>query len=92
MATNFLNGIKILGLSPPDSAKAFQGEYFQPYQAYILQRTYPLVREVYIINRESRSGLGTGFASFVAGNKGQSIINLSGLLPATRPVRIMEFK
>jgi phosphate transport system substrate-binding protein len=92
MATRFMRGIKVLGLSAPDSAKAVEGEYFQPYQLYILQRTYPLVREVYVINSEPRSGLGTGFASFIAGNKGQSIINLSGLLPATRPVRIMEFK
>lgn len=64
----------------------------QPYQAYIAQGTYPLTRPVYIINREARSGLGTGFASFIASDKGQRIILKSGLMPATMPVRIIGFK
>ena len=64
----------------------------QPYQAYIAQGSYPLTRSIYIINREARSGLGTGFASFIASDKGQRIILKSGLVPATMPVRIVGFK
>jgi phosphate transport system substrate-binding protein len=91
MAIGFLNKIKIVALSPPADVKGADMEYYQPYQLYILQHYYPLTREVYIVNREARDGLGTGFVSFIAGNKGQTIINLAGLLPATRQVRIMEF-
>ena len=62
----------------------------QPYQAYIALKTYPLTRDVYVISREIRAGLGTGFASFIAGDKGQRIILKSGLMPATQPVRILK--
>jgi phosphate transport system substrate-binding protein len=42
--------------------------------------------------RESFSGLGSGFVSFVAGEKGQRIILKSGLVPATMPIRIIQTK
>ncbi len=83
-AVNFLTKIRVVAL-----ARTAQDEYLQPHQAYIAQRTYPLLRDVYIISREARAGLGTGFASFVAGDKGQRIILKSGLVPATMPVRII---
>jgi phosphate transport system substrate-binding protein len=67
-----------------------QLDYYKPYQAYIALKNYPLTRDVMIINREGRNGLGTGFASFVAGDKGQRMIRLMGLLPATMPVRIIQ--
>ncbi|HET9504515.1 MAG TPA: substrate-binding domain-containing protein [Hymenobacter sp.] len=53
-----------------------------------LQR-YPLQRNIYLINREARTGLGSGFASFVAGQKGQLIFYKSGLLPAKMQARII---
>jgi len=53
-----------------------------------LQR-YPLQRNIYVISREARTGLGSGFASFVAGQKGQLIFYKSGLLPAKMQVRIV---
>jgi len=36
---------------------------------------------------EGKSGLGTGFVSFVAGHKGQRIILKSGLAPQIVPAR-----
>ncbi len=63
----------------------------QPYQAYIAQGAYPLTRSIYILLREARSGLGTGFAHWVANDKGQRIILKAGLVPATMPVRIVGF-
>ncbi len=89
---NFLNKVKVLALSPPDSATDADQPFYQPYQGYIAQRYYPLVREVYILSREARTGLGTGFVSFVAGNKGQMVVRLTGLLPATLPVRLVNVK
>lgn len=88
-ANAFLKKIKVLGVSQLDT-NGVQTEYYKPYQAYIALKNYPLTRDVMIINREGRNGLGTGFASFVAGDKGQRMIRLMGLLPATMPVRIIQ--
>lgn len=86
----FLNKIRLVALSMPDSAVGPEKEYNKPLQAYIALKTYPLTRGVYIISREGRNGLGTGFASFVAGDKGQRMIRMMGLLPATMPIRIVK--
>lgn len=66
--------------------------YCKPYQGYIADGSYPFSRDVYMIGRETFSGLGTGFASFVAGDQGQRIILKSGLVPATMPIRLIEIK
>lgn len=88
-ALDFLSRIKVLEIGKEgvtDTADIF----YKPYQGYIASLDYPLIRETYLISRESRSGLGTGFASFVGGDKGQRIILRSGMVPATRPVRIVN--
>ena len=87
-ANNFRKSIKIVALKNDTSSE--NQDYYQPYQAYMALNQYPLIRDVYLINRESRNGLGTGFASFVAGDKGQRLVRLAGLLPATMPVRIIK--
>ena len=89
VSKGFLNKIKVMAVAPPDTAKG-SGNFYQPYQAYLAKEIYPLRKEIFIISREARSGLGTGFASFVASDKGQRIILKSGLLPATMPVRIIQ--
>ena len=89
MTDQFLSKIRVVELSPPDTSE-FAGEYFKPFQAYIALKQYPLIRDVYIISREGRNGLGTGFAAFVAGDQGQRIIRLMGMLPATMPVRLIQ--
>lgn len=89
LSAKFLKTIKVVGLKS-DLPNVNPHEYYQPYQAYIAQKYYPLYREVYIISREARTGLGTGFASFVAGEKGQRIFLKSGLVPATMPIRLVE--
>ncbi|WP_187264434.1 PstS family phosphate ABC transporter substrate-binding protein [Pontibacter beigongshangensis] len=87
-AVRFMEKIKVVGISS-EPEPASTDSYFQPYQAYIAQGTYPLRRYLYIISTEGRTGLGTGFASFIAGDKGQRIFLKSGLVPATMPVRII---
>lgn len=84
---SFLKNIRVVSLSGIQHTDM----YYKPYQAYLQQQLYPLCRYVYMINREARNGLGTGFVSFVAGEKGQRIILKAGLVPATMPVRIVEF-
>lgn len=62
-------------------------EYYAPSQNNIAEAKYPLARDLYIINGQGYSGLGMGFASFVAGDIGQRIILKSGLMPARVPGR-----
>jgi phosphate transport system substrate-binding protein len=85
----FLSKIKVMDLTTADNP-IYPDDYYKPYQAYIALSQYPLIREVYMINREGRAGLGTGFVSFVAGDAGQRIIRMAGLLPATMPVRLIK--
>ena len=88
---SFVNKVRVVEISPPDSSEG-RGEYYKPYQAYIATKYYPLWRTVYIISREARAGLGTGFASFIASDKGQRLILKSGLVPASQPVRLVELR
>jgi phosphate transport system substrate-binding protein len=88
--TSFLKKVNVVGISTKNAPTSVE-DYIQPYQAYLAQGTYPLTRQVFIISREARTGLGTGFASFVAGDKGQRIVLKSGLVPASMPVRIVGF-
>lgn len=83
----FLEQIKTLSVS----SEVHPEEFFQPAQDYIADGRYPFTRNVYIINPEGRAGLGTGFAAFVAGDKGQRIVRLNGLIPAVMPERIINF-
>ena len=62
-------------------------DYFSPTQNNIAEGKYPLARDLYIVNCQGYSGLGMGFASFVAGDIGQRIILKSGLLPVKMPGR-----
>ncbi|MCZ8198413.1 MAG: substrate-binding domain-containing protein [Flavobacterium sp.] len=61
--------------------------YIYPSQNNLAEKTYPLARDLYIINCQGYSGLGMGFSSFVAGEVGQRIILKSGLLPFKMPGR-----
>lgn len=82
-ANRFLSSVRVAALS--DS-----GDFYQPYQAYIAQDSYPLVRKIIMISREARTGLASGFIAFVAGEKGQRIVLKAGLVPSTMPLRIVE--
>jgi len=64
--------------------------YFAPTQNNIAEGKYPLARDLYIINCQGYSGLGMGFASFIAGDIGQRIILKSGLLPIKMPGRTIK--
>jgi phosphate transport system substrate-binding protein len=79
----FLGQIKVVALAG-DSA------HFQPYQAYLALKYYPLMRTISTINREGRTGLATGFAAFFASERGQRIVLKAGLVPKTMPLRILQ--
>ena len=61
-----------------------------PNQGTLADGSYPLRRPVYMILCEGKSGLGTGFVSFVANHKGQRIILKHGIAPNHVPPREIE--
>lgn len=62
-------------------------QYYMPSQSSIADNTYPLIRTINIVDIQGKTGLGTGFATFAASDKGQRIILKSGLMPVTLPKR-----
>ena len=77
--------VKLLAISASDSSKAVL-----PNQSTLADGSYPLRRPVYMVLAEGKSGLGTGFVSFVANHKGQRIILKHGLAPNKVPPREIE--
>jgi phosphate transport system substrate-binding protein len=85
VSNTFLEKIRVAAVSfHQDSAS------YQPYQAYIALKKYPLSRRVTILSREARAGLGNGFIAFFASERGQRIVLKSGLVPVTMPLRIVN--
>ena len=82
-ANRFLSTVRVASISKGRG-------FYQPYQAYIAQGDYPLIREVVMISREARAGLASGFMAFTAGEKGQRVVLKAGLVPSTMPLRIVE--
>lgn len=87
----YLKDIHFIAISPSENPKT-EADYLLPFQNDLFLDTYPLSRNIYIISRESRTGLGTGFNAFVMGERGQRIILKAGIVPATLPMRIIQIK
>lgn len=87
---SFSDRVTVMSVSKDEVATA-QNSY-KPYQAYIALGQYPLVREIYAVLTDPRSGLASGFATFLASDRGQRIILRSGVVPATQNVRIVNVK
>lgn len=81
----FISKVKVAALYN-DSTQ----EYLQPYQAYIALRSYPLSRNLYYIKNETHQGLGTGFANFLAHDRGQLIFAHAHLFPLLKSVILRE--
>lgn len=86
----FLSRIKVVSITSEFNSDG--NDFYSPHPAYIANNSYPFIRDVYMINRETFSGVGSGFTSFVAGDSGQRIILKMGMVPATMPVRLVEIK
>jgi phosphate transport system substrate-binding protein len=87
---SFHKKIKVVSVS--NNSRPNAENSYKPYQAYMVDRIYPLTRDIYIINAEPRNGLVTGFSAFVASDKGQRIILKSGVLPAVAPTRVVNVR
>lgn len=86
----FRNDVTVMSIAAVPNPT--EDDYYQPYQAYLQLETYPLRRDVLVLSREARAGLGSGFMSFLASDRGQRIVLKSGLLPVTMPVRLVNLR
>lgn len=66
--------------------------YVKPYQANIYLRRYPMVRSLHFILKENFAGLGSGFANFLEGERGQLIFRRAYLLPGRMSFGIRDVK
>jgi len=87
----FTPQIKLLGVKNV-KGKPGDDQFYKPEQANLINGKYPFLRNVYIINAEGRTGLGTGFASWLLGQRGQLIVLKSGLGPSRMTSRDFNLK
>jgi phosphate transport system substrate-binding protein len=85
----FLSKVRVAGIIQPNNTLNPTSPR-KPYQAYIYDGSYPLRRDVYAVRTGLRGSVGTGFASFLAGEKGQLIIHKMGMVAAKAPTRTIK--
>lgn len=84
----FNKNIRVMSVSKAHPATAASSR--KPFQYYIYNDEYPLVRTLYALLNDPRHGLPWGFAHFIEGPKGQLIIMKSGLLPYRGNINIRD--
>jgi phosphate transport system substrate-binding protein len=89
LSMSFINKVNVVAVS---QQYINDGSYYRPYQGSIYDKSYPFVREIYLISRETFAGLGSGFINWACGEQGQRIVLKSGLVPATMPIRLVQIR
>jgi phosphate transport system substrate-binding protein len=89
VSMSFIKRINVVAVSQP---YLDDGSYYRPDQGFIYDKSYPFVREIYLISRETFQGLGSGFINWACHEQGQRIVLKSGLVPATMPIRLVQIK
>jgi len=84
LCTSRKNQIKVCAVGLDSSAA------YKPSQSAVVTGKYPFVRDIWIVKIGKRAGLGTGFASFALGERGQLIVQRAGLAPAAPAERKIE--
>ena len=83
--TAYIPKIKVLAV---ENVKVNEkNKFFKPNQTNIADGSYPVTRKLYMLNFQGATGLGMGFASYIAGQQGQRILLKSGLVPKHFPTR-----
>ncbi|WP_165020525.1 MULTISPECIES: PstS family phosphate ABC transporter substrate-binding protein [unclassified Dysgonomonas] len=85
---SFINNVRVMSVSKEE--KATVKDSYKPYPYQLALGKYPLTRDIYVIISDVSGGLTSGFVTFVAGDQGQRMITKAGLLPATRPMRLIR--
>jgi phosphate transport system substrate-binding protein len=89
LSMSFIKKVNVVAVS---QQYVNDGSYYRPYQGSIYDKSYPFVREIYFISRETFAGLGSGFINWACAEQGQRIVLKSGLVPATMPIRLVQIK
>lgn len=84
----FNKNIRVMSVTRLD--KATPENSWKPYQYYLYNGNYPLVRTIYALINDPINGLPWGFAQFIASPRGQLIILKSGLLPVQGNITIRD--
>ena len=84
----FKKNITVMKVSRLDSATVRNS--WRPYQYYLYNGNYPLIRTIYAILNEPRSGVPSSFAHFCRLPKGQMVILRAGLLPFQANMNVRE--
>ena len=84
----FNRNIRVMSISRVHPATPTSGR--KPYQYYIYNGEYPLVRTIYALLNDPRQGLPWGFAHFIEGPKGQRIVMRAGLLPVFGEINVRD--
>ena len=100
---SFSDRVTVMAVSREE--KATEQNSYKPFQAYMALGDYPLMRDycALLLSRDRaegdlglitdpRSGLASGFSTFLASDRGQRIILRAGLMPATQNVRIVNVR
>jgi len=89
LTMSFISKVNVLAVS---QQFVNDGSYYRPQQGFIYDKSYPFVREIYLISRETFRGLGSGFINWACAEQGQRVVLKSGLVPATMPIRLVQIK
>jgi phosphate transport system substrate-binding protein len=89
LAMSFIKRINVIAVS---QQFVNDGSYYRPHQGFIYDKSYPFVREIYLITRETFAGLGSGFVNWACAEQGQRVVLKAGLVPATMPIRLVQMK
>ena len=84
----FNKNITVMRVSRLDSATVRNS--WQPYQYYLYNGNYPLVRTIYALLNEPRSGVPSAFGHFCRLPKGQMIFLRAGLLPVQANMNVRD--
>lgn len=84
----FNRNIRVMSLSRQHPATEANSR--KPYQYYIYNGQYPLIRTIYALLNDPRQGLPWGFAHFIQGPKGQRIVMKAGLLPVLGNINVRD--
>ena len=101
LSHGFIEEVNLVSMSSATEATPLNSYKPYPYQLALEMahredprefpaRGYPLTRDIFMIITDSPGGLSSGFFNFITGDRGQRIILKSGMLPANRPVRLVQ--
>ncbi len=85
----FKKDVKVMAVSKIHPATVESS--WKPYQFYLYNGNYPLIRTIYALLNDPRHGLPWGFTNFISADyKGQLIIHKAGLLPYRANMSVRE--